>query len=213
MTSESCHWAPSWFTLWSLFFLLQVSLLNIDWVIKWHRSMDDNMSSMLYYFLLGTPPTEPTKSVETPSSDSNDELFLKDWFHGQMSRQDAENLLVRDGDFLVRESTTNPGQYVLTGLQNGYPKHLLLIDPAGMVSIAWNVFQNIRVAKKLWVRGYHPWGRLTICEVSEKGLVVEHCEYKCWTYNAINQPINAKYWSVGNRIKSIRGWFKVVNGF
>ena len=94
------------------------------------------MSSMLYYFLLGTPPTEPTKSVETPSSDSDNELFLKDWFHGQMSRQDAENLLVRDGDFLVRESTTNPGQYVLTGLQNGYPKHLLLIDPAGMVSIA-----------------------------------------------------------------------------
>ena len=155
--------------------------------------MDDNMSSMLYYFLLGTPPTEPTKSVETPS-DSDNELFLKDWFHGQMSRQDAENLLVRDGDFLVRESTTNPGQYVLTGLQNGYPKHLLLIDPAGMVSIAWNVFQNIRVAKKLWVCRY-------------QGLVVEHCEYKCWTYNAINQPINAKYWSLGNRIKSIRGRF------
>ena len=51
-----------------------------------------------------------------------------------MSRQDAENLLVQDGDFLVRESTTNPGQYVLTGLQNGYPKHLLLIDPEGVVS-------------------------------------------------------------------------------
>lgn len=51
-----------------------------------------------------------------------------------MSRQDAENLLLRDGDFLVRESTTNPEQYVLTGLQNGYPKHLLLIDPEGVVS-------------------------------------------------------------------------------
>ena len=32
----------------------------------------------------------------------------------------------------------------------------------------------LRVAKKLRVRGYHPWGRFTICEVSEEGLVVEH---------------------------------------
>ena len=62
-----------------------------------------------------------------------------------MSRQDAENLLVRDGDFLVRESTTNPGQYVLTGLQNGYPKHLLLIDPEGVVSILKKMPGNISI--------------------------------------------------------------------
>lgn len=51
-----------------------------------------------------------------------------------MSRRDAERLLVRDGDFLVRESTTNPGQYVLTGMHCGLPKHLLLVDPEGVVS-------------------------------------------------------------------------------
>lgn len=50
-----------------------------------------------------------------------------------MSRRDAERLLVRDGDFLVRESTTNPGQYVLTGMHCGLPKHLLLVDPEGVV--------------------------------------------------------------------------------
>lgn len=52
-----------------------------------------------------------------------------------MSRRDAEKLLVRDGDFLVRESTTNPGQYVLTGMHCGLPKHLLLVDPEGVVSV------------------------------------------------------------------------------
>ena len=41
-----------------------------------------------------------------------------------------------NGDFLVRESTTTPGQYVLTGLQSGQPKHLLLVDPEGVVSVA-----------------------------------------------------------------------------
>lgn len=58
------------------------------------------------------------------------------WYHGRMSRRDAENLLGRDGDFLVRDSATNPGQYVLTGMQCGLPKHLLLVDPEGVVSDA-----------------------------------------------------------------------------
>lgn len=45
-------------------------------------------------------------------------------------------LFFKDGDFLVRESQGSPGQYVLTGMNNGTPKHLLLIDPEGVVSIA-----------------------------------------------------------------------------
>lgn len=36
---------------------------------------------------------------------------------------------------MVRESQGSPGQYVLTGMNNGTPKHLLLIDPEGVVSI------------------------------------------------------------------------------
>ena len=51
-----------------------------------------------------------------------------------LSRRTAETLLLRDGDFLVRESHGAPGQFVLTGLQNGVKKHLLLVDPEGVVS-------------------------------------------------------------------------------
>ncbi|GFG28811.1 hypothetical protein Cfor_03033 [Coptotermes formosanus] len=54
------------------------------------------------------------------------------WFHGAVSRQEAETLLTRDGDFLVRESQGSPGQYVLTGMQGGVKKHLLLVDPEGV---------------------------------------------------------------------------------
>lgn len=56
------------------------------------------------------------------------------WFHGQISRAEAERLLERDGDFLVRESTNTPGQFVLSGMQHNNKKHLLLIDPEGVVS-------------------------------------------------------------------------------
>uniref|UniRef100_A0A8C0F8J3 SH2 domain-containing protein n=1 Tax=Bubo bubo TaxID=30461 RepID=A0A8C0F8J3_BUBBB len=41
------------------------------------------------------------------------------WYHGKMNRKEAEKLLKVNGDFLVRESTTTPGQYVLTGLPWG----------------------------------------------------------------------------------------------
>lgn len=65
-----------------------------------------------------------------------EQLRGEPWFHGKLSRREAEALLQLNGDFLVRESTTTPGQYVLTGLQSGQPKHLLLVDPEGVVSVA-----------------------------------------------------------------------------
>lgn len=63
------------------------------------------------------------------------QLQSEPWFHGLLSRKMAEKLLSKDGDFLVRESGTTPGQYVLTGQQGGQPKHLLLVDPEGVVRI------------------------------------------------------------------------------
>lgn len=65
-----------------------------------------------------------------------EQLRGEPWFHGKLNRREAEALLQVNGDFLVRESTTTPGQYVLTGLQSGQPKHLLLVDPEGVVSVA-----------------------------------------------------------------------------
>ena len=46
---------------------------------------------------------------------------------------EAEALLEGDGQFLVRESAKRPGQYVLTGMANGTPQHLLLMDKHGKV--------------------------------------------------------------------------------
>ncbi|XP_001602298.2 SHC-transforming protein 1 isoform X1 [Nasonia vitripennis] len=65
------------------------------------------------------------------------------WYHGSVSRSEAESMLTRDGDFLVRESQGSPGQYVLTGMNNGIPKHLLLIDPEGIVRTKDRVFDSV----------------------------------------------------------------------
>ncbi|MED6264603.1 SHC-transforming protein 3, partial [Characodon lateralis] len=74
---------------------------------------------------------------------AQEELEGQTWFHGKMSRRDAEKLLKNDGDFLVRTSTTNPGSYVLTGMHNGLAKHLLLVDPEGTVRTKDHIFDSI----------------------------------------------------------------------
>lgn len=77
-------------------------------------------------------PSPPTRRA--PIAPTEEQLRQEPWYHGQMSRRAAEKLLRADGDFLVRDSVTNPGQYVLTGMHAGQPKHLLLVDPEGVVS-------------------------------------------------------------------------------
>uniref|UniRef100_A0A671KFN9 SHC-transforming protein 1 n=1 Tax=Sinocyclocheilus anshuiensis TaxID=1608454 RepID=A0A671KFN9_9TELE len=72
-----------------------------------------------------------------------EQLQNEPWFHGPLSRRQAERLLTKDGDFLVRESGTTPGQYVLTGQQGSQPKHLLLVDPEGVVRTKDHRFESV----------------------------------------------------------------------
>ncbi|XP_059558087.1 SHC-transforming protein 4 [Myotis daubentonii] len=90
---------------------------------------------------------QPGATAQHASSQSlpyiQQQLRSEDCYHGKLSRKAAENLLVKDGDFLVRESATSPGQYVLSGLQGGQAKHLLLVDPEGKVRTKDHVFDNV----------------------------------------------------------------------
>eukprot|EP00062_Callorhinchus_milii_P013683 gi/632962029/ref/XP_007897084.1/ PREDICTED: SHC-transforming protein 2 [Callorhinchus milii] len=70
-------------------------------------------------------------------------LRREPWYHGKIDRKDAERLLEADGDFLVRHSISSHGQYVLTGIHNSQPKHLLLVDPEGMVRTKDLLFDSI----------------------------------------------------------------------
>lgn len=77
------------------------------------------------------PPTEDERT-----------LTQEIWFFTGIGRLQAEQLLVGDGDFLVRESMNEMGQYILTVLQDGYFKHLLLVDPLGRVRTATQQFTS-----------------------------------------------------------------------
>lgn len=82
---------------------------------------------------------KPMSRMETEKA----ALLEEPWFHGPISRQESEALVVKEGDFLVRESLSTPGQYVLTGMQKSTRKHLLLVDPEGVIRTKDQVFDSV----------------------------------------------------------------------
>lgn len=54
------------------------------------------------------------------------ELKSRPWYHGSISRQHAESLVTAPGDFLVRDSNSKPGDFVLTCSWRGVPLHFMV---------------------------------------------------------------------------------------
>uniref|UniRef100_A0A8C5RXU7 SH2 domain-containing protein n=1 Tax=Laticauda laticaudata TaxID=8630 RepID=A0A8C5RXU7_LATLA len=101
-------------------------------------------------------------------------LWNEECYHGKISRREAENLLRNNGDFLVRESTTSPGQYVLSGLQGGQVKHLLLVDPEGKVRTKDHTFDSVDHLIRYHMENKLPimssGSELRLCQPVRKGL-------------------------------------------
>ncbi|EDV27090.1 uncharacterized protein TRIADDRAFT_18086, partial [Trichoplax adhaerens] len=51
-----------------------------------------------------------------------------------LSRGDAEKLLQKNGQFLIRQSVNNPMQFVLSGMIDNVPHHVLVTNEQGIVS-------------------------------------------------------------------------------
>uniref|UniRef100_UPI00358E16F3 SHC-transforming protein 1 isoform X2 n=1 Tax=Myxine glutinosa TaxID=7769 RepID=UPI00358E16F3 len=94
-------------------------------------------------FTASSPATNGIRTSPAPGPPREKELRAESWFHGCLTRREAEGRLCKDGDFLVRESTTTHGQFVLTGMQSQQVKHLLLVDPEGVVRTKDRRFDSV----------------------------------------------------------------------
>ncbi|XP_056135473.1 breast cancer anti-estrogen resistance protein 3 homolog [Lampris incognitus] len=67
------------------------------------------------------------KELEEELKLDTEDLRSHAWYHGPLSREGAESLLERDGDFLVRDSSSAPGDYVLSCYWRNEPMHFKII--------------------------------------------------------------------------------------
>ncbi|XP_038568829.1 breast cancer anti-estrogen resistance protein 3 homolog isoform X3 [Micropterus salmoides] len=67
------------------------------------------------------------KELEEELKLSTEDLRSHAWYHGLLSREAAESLLEKDGDFLVRDSSSAPGDYVLSCFWKKGPMHFKII--------------------------------------------------------------------------------------
>ncbi|XP_064474717.1 SHC-transforming protein 1-like isoform X2 [Ornithodoros turicata] len=88
-------------------------------------------------------PSNKTGSASSAVDRQKAALEKEEWFHGTISRQESEARATEDGEFLVRESRGSPGQYVLTGMQGTARRHLLLVDPQGVVRTKDRTFESV----------------------------------------------------------------------
>nr|XP_060629959.1 breast cancer anti-estrogen resistance protein 3 isoform X1 [Anolis sagrei ordinatus] len=63
---------------------------------------------------MDSSPEKLKKELEEELQMSSEDLRSHAWYHGRIPRQVAESLIQRDGDFLIRDSLSSPGNFVLT---------------------------------------------------------------------------------------------------
>ncbi|NXC85255.1 BCAR3 protein, partial [Cercotrichas coryphoeus] len=73
--------------------------------------------------VMDSSPEKLKKELEEELQLSSEDLRSHAWYHGRIPRQVAEGLVQRDGDFLIRDSLSSPGNFVLTCQWKNTPQH------------------------------------------------------------------------------------------
>ncbi|KAI1886524.1 hypothetical protein AGOR_G00196640 [Albula goreensis] len=116
------------------------------------------------------------KELEEELKLSTEDLRSHAWYHGQLHREGAEAMLERDGDFLIRDSRSSPGDYVLSCQWRNEPMHFKIIRVVlrpkkgysrELFQFEQDQFDNIPALVR-----FHVGGRRPISEVS--GAIIFH---------------------------------------
>ncbi|XP_061153928.1 breast cancer anti-estrogen resistance protein 3 isoform X1 [Syngnathus typhle] len=89
-------------------------------------------------FILDGPSEKLHRELEEELKMNCDEPRSHAWYHGAIPRQVAENFVQRDGDFLIRDSLSSPGSYVLTCQWRNTAQHFKINKKVVMLNEAYS---------------------------------------------------------------------------
>ncbi|XP_041648104.1 breast cancer anti-estrogen resistance protein 3 isoform X2 [Cheilinus undulatus] len=89
-------------------------------------------------FILDCPSEKLRRELEEELKMNCEEPRSHAWYHGAIPRQVAENLVQRDGDFLIRDSLSSPGSYVLTCQWRNAAQHFKINKKVVMLNEAYS---------------------------------------------------------------------------
>ncbi|XP_057212794.1 breast cancer anti-estrogen resistance protein 3 isoform X2 [Triplophysa rosa] len=92
-------------------------------------------------YIMDGPPEKLRKELEEELKLSSEEPRSHAWYHGAIPRQVAENLVQRDGDFLIRDSLSSPGNYVLTCQWKNTAQHFKINKRVVAMNEAYSLVQ------------------------------------------------------------------------
>ncbi|XP_010772881.1 breast cancer anti-estrogen resistance protein 3 isoform X2 [Notothenia coriiceps] len=89
-------------------------------------------------FIVDCPSEKLRRELEEELKMNCEEPRSHAWYHGAIPRQVAENLVQRDGDFLMRDSLSSPGSYVLTCQWRNSAQHFKINKKVVMLNEAYS---------------------------------------------------------------------------
>ncbi|XP_030636176.1 breast cancer anti-estrogen resistance protein 3 [Chanos chanos] len=155
------------------------------------------------------------KELEEELKLSTEDLRSHAWYHGQLQREGAEALLERDGDFLVRDSRSSEGDYVLSCKWRDQPMHFKIIRvvlrPKKGYSRELFQFEDDQFDNVPALVRYHVGGRRPVSHSS--GAIIFHPITRNLPIRVINErqgaktessgPSGAPSWSGGHKRRSL----------
>ncbi|KAG7316150.1 hypothetical protein KOW79_021016 [Hemibagrus wyckioides] len=151
------------------------------------------------------------KELEEELKLSTDDIRSHAWYHGQLHREGAEELLNNDGDFLVRDSSTGGGDYVLSCMWKKQSMHFkiirIVLRPKQGYTRELFQFENDQFDNIAALVRFHVGGRKPISQAS--GAVITHPVTRTLPLRVINERHAARLSSTSSaaapQVSTVKG--------
>ncbi|XP_062855100.1 breast cancer anti-estrogen resistance protein 3 isoform X2 [Trichomycterus rosablanca] len=94
-------------------------------------------------YIIDGAPEKLRRELEEELKQCGEEPRSHAWYHGGIPRQVAESMVQRDGDFLIRDSLSSPGNYVLTCQWKNSPQHFKINKRVVVMNEAYSRVQYL----------------------------------------------------------------------